>query len=396
MTGPSASRKHFAKQEDAIRYSLLDEDYLVFAWELGRGGERKFLVCTKEVLWHFYKHLDQKHFYEVIPEHKPCKLYFDLEFLTKSNPDKNGYEMTEALIVLINKELVDKFNCLSHTEDVIILDSSHEKKFSVHLIFCKAVFHSNEHCGYFVRKFLSSISSSERKCFEVQKDDETSTSFIDCSVYSRNRNFRLFLSRKFGKTTSLTVSPIDLFSLSALENNCQDLDQYIFMNSLITNIDQDAAIIEMETCCFDKPKMNNKNQRVTKNLSNFSTGKSSPYSEIDEFVTHLVQPGRIRQWKYCSESETIVYDIAESRWCGRIQREHRSNHVYYTCNLARGIVYQECHDDDCRGWRGEDIPLPSGTFTWINDLKDWSQDEEDECLFDDTDNEYLLEASFGY
>ena len=71
--------------------------------------------------------------------------------------------------------------------------------------------------------------------------------------------------------------------------------------------------------------------------------------------------------------------------------------MYYTCNLTRGVVYQGCHDDTCRGWRGEEIPLPSGTFSWINDLGDWSQDnEDDECLFDDNDNEYLLEASFGY
>ena len=57
--------------------------------------------------------------------------------------------------------------------------------------------------------------------------------------------------------------------------------------------------------------------------------------QVDQFVTSLLRPpGRIRQWRHCADSAQLLYDIAGSRWCGRVGREHRSNHVYYTCRLG--------------------------------------------------------------
>ena len=59
-----------------------------------------FLVCAKETFWILYQSQEAKHFYEVIPGDTPCKLYFDLEFMTALNPSKNGHLMTERLISL--------------------------------------------------------------------------------------------------------------------------------------------------------------------------------------------------------------------------------------------------------------------------------------------------------
>ena len=62
LFGPCSLRKQFFKQEDAIRYSLLDEDLSVFAWETSRGGQRKFLVCNSELFWSFYSQLQVRNF----------------------------------------------------------------------------------------------------------------------------------------------------------------------------------------------------------------------------------------------------------------------------------------------------------------------------------------------
>ena len=107
--------------------------------------------------------LDNKHFYEVIPRHKPCKLYFDLEFEKIYNGGKEGHHMTESLIILVNKKLQEKYSCSSFREDVLVLESSNERKFSIHLIFTKSNFANNEACGLFVKDLMSKLDQIHKK-----------------------------------------------------------------------------------------------------------------------------------------------------------------------------------------------------------------------------------------
>ena len=44
----------------------------------------------------------------------------------------------------------------------------------------------------------------------------------------------------------------------------------------------------------------------------------------------------------------IKYSIVGNRWCGRIGREHKSNHVLYSVDLCRGAAWQSCMDPECR------------------------------------------------
>ena len=54
----------------------------------------------------------------------------------------------------------------------------------------------------------------------------------------------------------------------------------------------------------------------------------------------------------------IIYDIGDNRWCGNIQREHKSNHIYYVADLTFSHLYQKCHDFECNAYRSEEIPIP--------------------------------------
>ena len=357
----------------------------MFSQEVSSGGERRFLVCAKESFWSLYKSQEVKHYYEVIPQNIPCKLYFDLEFMIALNPLKDGHLMTERLIALVNQNLQNYFKCASFTEDVLILESSNEKKFSIHLIFSKAIFQDNISCGAFVRTFINNLSIGDKSYLTVMNNDSEETSFIDTSVYSKNRNFRLYLSRKYGKKTPLEVSPIDIMSMTILENNNfipnDEFEETIFMKSLITNVEKGIPKINYEV---EKTK---KEARCIKGSPTRENKfiKSSPYTEIDSFISSLIGSGWIRQWKYYADTDTLLYDIGGSRWCGRVGREHRSNHVYYTCHLARGVVQQGCHDPACRGWRGAETQLPGR----VGDPGDAPQ-------FDEADDQFLLEASFGY
>ena len=334
--------------------------------------------------------MERKHYYEVIPSTKPCKLYFDLEFLTEHNPEKDGYLMTESLVSLVNNKLQKQLSCQSFIEDVLILESSTAKKFSVHLIFQKAIFPSNADCGAFVKHLVSSLAEEEMKMFQVKEQEGNLTRFIDLSVYSRNRNFRLYLSTKLGKTAQLSVSAIDVSSAVLLEEYSEksqdDMEWRIFCNSLITNVDQTAgsviSLVNVDTITTNR---RDRTSKATETV--IKSSSSSPYPEIDHFVSQLVAPGRIRQWKYEGQTESLVYDIAGNRYCSNVGRQHRSNHIFFTCQLSLGVLQQGCYDPSCSGYRGPQIILPETCLAWAR-FQDWPQEEEEE--------EFLLEGCEGY
>jgi hypothetical protein len=45
----------------------------------------------------------------------------------------------------------------------------------------------------------------------------------------------------------------------------------------------------------------------------------------------------------------------DSRYCERIHREHKSNHVYFV--IENNTIHQRCYDDDCKGFKGRKLKL---------------------------------------
>ena len=225
-------RKTFDLQNEAILYSETNRDLLVFSYEINYGGVRRFMSSSAKEFWSFYKDMaENKRFhYEVIVKSKPCKLYFDLEYFLKYNTAVNGHQMTLDFIDFVNRKLREVFSKDVSKEDVVILESSSDAKFSIHLIYKKVIFSNNDQMGQFVKKILSCEK------FSVFNKSGESISFVDQNVYTSNRNFRLIFSSKLGKCRPLQISKIDL-SYSCLED--------IFCSSLITNVDTTRDDLEI-------------------------------------------------------------------------------------------------------------------------------------------------------
>lgn len=45
----------------------------------------------------------------------------------------------------------------------------------------------------------------------------------------------------------------------------------------------------------------------------------------------------------------------DSRYCERIHKEHKSNHVYFV--VKNGTIHQRCYDDECKGFEGRKLKL---------------------------------------
>ena len=188
-----------------------------------------------------FQNLDQssRHYYEVIREHQPCKLYFDIEFKKELNQTVNGEKLLQTFIGILLRDLKSKFDVLNinEKEHVLNLTSTTEKKFSHHIVINhpQLIFVNNYSAGKYVKCLCQKLRNMPEMIIVTDEKSETRNpshktkqygTFIDEGVYTKNRNFRLYLSSKFNKKV-----PLKLFSASNQGDKC------IFLNSLVTVVE---------------------------------------------------------------------------------------------------------------------------------------------------------------
>nr|XP_011470307.1 PREDICTED: DNA-directed primase/polymerase protein isoform X1 [Fragaria vesca subsp. vesca] len=401
----------FPRQEEAMQFAKRNENVHVFSYQDHFSGQRRFLVSSYDEFWRRYKFMDSKfrHHYEVIQEGLPCHLYFDLEFNKKDNTDRNGDEMVDLLISVVFEALLEKYSIQGNMEWIIELDSSTEAKFSRHLIvrIQKTAFKDNSHIGGFVTEICSRISSAKGRDGRFEKlfitkdsssgDLEPSHLFVDTAVYTRNRCFRLALSSKAGKKSVLL--PTGRFKAKDMMQS----EEEMFMASLICNLDADCEkllVCKSDLDCIKTLHFDTEvNPSFGKSYSwpqefalsgctsdasaTYFMGKS-PFPALDAFVEFVATignvSGKIRSWYWFSEFGLMVYSMSRNRYCERIGRQHKSNHVIYIADLRRGVYYQKCHDPDCRGYRSPSRPIP---WNIVRDLVHECEKDHERVLFDD-------------
>ncbi|XP_042193518.1 DNA-directed primase/polymerase protein [Callorhinchus milii] len=404
-------------------------------------GQRIYLVTTHSELWFYYQMHRQSlmHCYEVIPEGSVCHLYFDLEFNKQMNPGRDGKQMVTKLIQYVCQKLEERYKIKCSVKDVLNLDSSTGEKFSRHLIFHlpNAVFKNNIHVGNCITTILQPmITVLENKCsgkdsLSFSNKDSVSTpgkrkdiedgsenvcskshkttgwetsengnvdadlsflivkgrdgfdqSFVDLAVYTKNRNFRLYKSSKLGKNTSFEVAEDNQFIPKPQKNISKE--ELIFLNSLVSNVrfSDNLTVLTCDTSNAKKARgwisQDNAHLTVSDTVGGYH---SSPYPEIDSFISNQVNKGGIqgviRRWNYFSSEELIVYDIGKNHWCENIGRAHKNNNIMIVVDLKREIWYQKCYDHLCRAqnFKSESRPLPCECCL------DFLIDMDDEFLF---------------
>ena len=210
-----------------------------FSLERHGDGRRAFVAASLEAFWARYESLpvDHRHHYELIRADTPCRLYYDLEFSTETNPDADGERAVDALARLTLERLANEHGVGVESNgsiepfdprDVVVdlkstTSEEARKKFSRHLVFRLpgVAFASAAHCGEFVRRLHADASSrrgSDADCDAVfvrgenaLADAPRDVSFVDLGVYTRNRAFRLYLSSKHGKTHRMLQPPASRF-----------------------------------------------------------------------------------------------------------------------------------------------------------------------------------------
>jgi hypothetical protein len=328
---------------------------------------RRFVVTSYDELWarHFAAEPHTRHWYEVIREGAPCHLYFDCEFVRcPENAAVDGPAATAALLDLVRARL----SGIADVEAAIELDSSTDTKFSRHLIvrLAGAVFCDNSTVGQFVRALVSDAATNPSSPLFVISEQGTRRSIVDLAVYSRHRQFRIVGSCKFGKTAILqpTQSTRDLFPN----------DRELFFASLICNVPEGATLLgggaDAGDGDFHLPTTTISTTTTTTTQPPREQAGGSPWPLLDRFVEGLASVGDVRGWirstRLVEESHLLIFNIGGNRFCGRIGRPHKSNHVFFVAHLQGGVVWQKCLDPDCHDFKGPEIPIPSDILATIN------------------------------
>ena len=249
--------KQFYRQQEALEYckSVRERAACLFAVEKS-DGKRGYLVTTRKQFWEKYQTLNEKrrHFYEVIPENTPCRLYFDIEFKHQFNQTLDGGEVLITFIAFVCHCIYQEFQIRCDENNVINLMSSTEQKFSRHLIFHHPdlLFEDNIQCGEFVkeicfslRSFLMTglhnkylpmngtnleISTNDLNDIMIYNEKNEKMFLCDLCVYTKNRNFRIFKSSKVSKNVPLIISDDNKFKFKSKPDGREKYLKYQMRN----------------------------------------------------------------------------------------------------------------------------------------------------------------------
>lgn len=375
----------FDKQDDAIQFckEIGGDDHGVFVLHKCNGGMR-FCVETYEKFTDMYLSypIDLCHYYEVVRDGKPARLYFCIDIPDCDGVEVNGSSLVDILIRYVNHCLLVDYTKTIGFRQVLRLDATTPTKFTQHLIYPEVVFESIQECGNFVRRLTEAaraavegeltpneltqeFSIDELRLLFVQQPDVNGKTFIaNSTVYSRNQHFRLFKSSSVGKTDHLEV---------AVENCSPNFsDEQIFNDSLVISSARSSS--ELLLSC-EPPTKKVCPKAVDCNFPCAVPPPPSPskipkferhhHIHLDNFVLSEIRKDPCYKDALLADNITgktgfcVAYTITGSRWCGRVQREHTTKRPYFVANMKYGKLYQMCNADGCRGWRSPKISIPN-------------------------------------
>ena len=297
--------------------------------------------------------------YELIHEDSPCKLYFDLEYSCKHNPNANGDEMVEILkdelIVFVRKEL----NLVISRDDMIDLTSSTEIKFSRHLIvdLPGTVFINNRSCGDFVYSFCRHIRSTKQHLavLFVSVGGHTTVLFVDETVYTRHRSFRVLGSSKLKNIHQRGGVFLTYAQNQARPNVKSDQDKFLAWKKTLVcsvTVDSQTRIINFHHRGLPSVYRLRKNSSPTVSCSTFSSldlwvseyvskwgPETAPWVEgMVKAQNIMTNTAALRQQTVsgikvlrddCGDVSTITYYTNQNLFCCRVGRPHKSNSIFF-------------------------------------------------------------------
>jgi hypothetical protein len=418
------------QQPDEKQEPLWSMEPRVFATEKA-NGKRKYLVGHfGRIMDMYWRKSYPKHFYEVIREQTPCRLYFDLEYSRIYNTDIDSDALMNDFRAALTEELKSVLDVDLSPEAIVDLDSSNETKFSKHwIVHLPGLFEDAPAVGRFVKHLVGRLAEEvateqlqghrptlAKHLFVKTKDPSKTSCFIDLGVYTRNRLFRILGSSKFGKTSALEMADSNSFPIelppqkpptkySSLEDfvAANDWTQHarVLAETLVVPlfIPKDAHIFKLPEDTVNPTRQKTSFPTVRHPSVPIRT-TSTPLPTLDKYVSEILAArggvqGAIRAWsmEYGAHNNpiSITYQLVRNRFCELIGRSHKSNNIYWTIDFQTWSCVQGCHDPECFG-RGIPKEIAASVLPMVQgQFQQWQEEEFEKALLalnlDDTENQ---------
>ena len=318
--------KTFYKQQAA--FDSLQTGQCVFQNQ--SRGQRYYVACTNHEYWNKYLSKGDRFGYELIMKDKPCHLYIDLDVDKTKYPSIHVTEIWAILEKWIDVALTAQFDMKE--EDIVkrIHSSSNEKKGSMHIIYNikGRIFQSNAHVGAFMRCIVVLIESQKKEDLSIFDNK-----FVDMSIYTQNRLFRMLGCAKWGTARYLTNG-----------------DEYTYENwvkNKVQPVENNDKFIDVR---------DNDGSEVRYNYS---------FGVIVDSEDHLKPTLAHISESYANVMRTCEFPITMSYACNLNTKvcpfkgeAHSKNRLYASINLFSCTYSIRCHSQQCKNkYKGPyDIP----------------------------------------
>ncbi|KAI1728223.1 DNA-directed primase/polymerase protein [Ditylenchus destructor] len=206
----------------------------IFTFEISRHvpGSRKFVCSDIRTFadWYLAPTTSRRNFHEVILENTPCRLFLDLEYIKALNMDIDLPAMMANFLDVCAKLLTSFIGEPVNIYDFLILESSTEEKFSAHVIVHLPngrVFSSVKDLKVVLTRLIQQLDAENVAL--INSPQSRNRFLCDTTIYTKNRNFRLYLSSKIAYNTPLSLAEYCSF----YHGKAQPSQEDIFMDSLI-------------------------------------------------------------------------------------------------------------------------------------------------------------------
>lgn len=362
----------FDKQSDAIEFRQTQgDDTGVFVLHKFNQS-RRFCVEKYEKFCEKYMsyHIDLCHYYEVVCDDSPCKMYFDIDVHLEEDVEIDGSSIVQKFITYINHCLLVEFGLHMEQRQVLIMDSTSQSKFSQHLIFPEVVFKNNQECGNFVKKVIDAAIDAlqgnatsgytrefplcDLELLMVNQGEGRGIHFVaDVGVYKRNQHFRLYRSSKLNKAEHLVVAVDNMYPVFS--------EKQLFNDSLILyGVNSAKRVL---TCKPADNGVENNTERSAKVAKPQTIPSDYPY--LDQYVLDQIRNdihfrnAVVHRVVISNSGMCIAYTLTGSKWCNNVQREHSNNRTYFCVNMKYGKIYQMCNSFPCRKYRSPPVKIPN-------------------------------------
>jgi hypothetical protein len=230
--------KWFYRKSELPENILIDEQTIIFSCDSSLNGTKKFSYLPIEQMPLFLSLLkENRHIYEIVPENRPVKMYFDLDMKTNDNPN----DVLKTFLTLIKLETLKVFN--HKLEKIVILDSCRAGKVSFHIVINDNIYFKNTQVQKdWIRYLQMRMKEEDILLWANEKGDLNY--FVDEKVYSNFQNFRCVNQSKKGKENIL--QNIDNVPIEETLIRLYDVTDRILLNCDNINV-KETKIIKIKT-----------------------------------------------------------------------------------------------------------------------------------------------------